>query len=74
MTKSDFNFITEALLIFKVSFSMSKDKADFKIYDVTAWETVKIHILPNISRSKGSQTMKDGQLKAYSKINIFLQK
>ena len=33
-----------------------------------------IHILPNISQSKGNQTMKFGQLIEYNKRNIFLQK
>ena len=33
-----------------------------------------IHILPNISRSKGSQTMKFGQLTKYRIKNIFLEK
>ena len=33
-----------------------------------------IHILPNISQSKGNQTMKIGQLIEYNKRNIFLQK
>ena len=37
-------------------------------------QTVAIHILPNISRSKGNQTMKSGQLIEYNKRNIFLQK
>ena len=31
-------------------------------------------MLPNISRSKGNQTMKLGQLIEYKKRNIFLQK
>ena len=35
---------------------------------------VAIHILPNISQSKGNQTMKFGQLIEYNKGNIFLQK
>ena len=35
-----------------------KDKVNFKIDDVT---TIAIHILPNISQSKGNQTMKFGQ-------------
>ena len=43
-----------------------KDKVDFKIYDVTTWlaynHTVPIHILSNISRNKGNQTMKCGLL------------
>ena len=37
-------------------------------------QTIAIHILPNISRSKGNQTMKFGQLIEYNKGNIFLQK
>ena len=32
-----------------------------------------ILILPNISQSKGNQTMKSGQLIEYNKRNIFLQ-
>ena len=37
-------------------------------------QTIAIHILPNISDSKGEQTMKFGQLLEYNKRNIFLQK
>ena len=37
-------------------------------------QTIAIHILPNISQSKGNQTMKFGQLMEYKKSNIFLQK
>ena len=33
-----------------------------------------MHILPNISRSKGNQTMKFGQLRDYDKRNIFHEK
>ena len=33
-----------------------------------------IHILPNISQSKGNQTMKSGQSIEHNKKNIFLQK
>ena len=33
-----------------------------------------IHILPNISQTKGNQTMKFGQSIEYKKRNIFLQK
>ena len=33
-----------------------------------------IHILPNISRSKGNQTLKFGQVIEYNKRNIFLEK
>ena len=36
-------------------------------------QTFAIHMLPNISRSKGNQTMKYGQLIKYN-MNIFLEK
>ena len=36
-------------------------------------QTTAIHILPNISRSKGNQTMKYGQLIQYNMRNIFLK-
>ena len=34
-------------------------------------ETITTHILPNISRSKGNQAMKFGQLTEYNTRNIF---
>ena len=37
-------------------------------------QTIAIRILPNISRSKGNQAMKLGQLIENSMRNIFLQK
>ena len=37
-------------------------------------QTIVIHILPNIWRSKGNQTMKFGQLIEYNMKNIFLEK
>ena len=37
-------------------------------------QTIAIHILPNISKRKGNQTMKFGKLIDYNKRNIFLQK
>ena len=37
-------------------------------------QTITIDILPNISRGKGNQTMKFGQLIAYNMKNIFLEK
>ena len=36
-------------------------------------QTIIIHILPNISRSKGNKTMNFGQLVEYNKINICLK-
>ena len=48
---------------------------DFKIYDVTDWTTNNyIHILSNISRSKGNHTRKFGQLVEYTTSNIFPEK
>ena len=35
-------------------------------------QTIAIHIMLNISQSKGNQTMKFGQLIVYNKRNIFL--
>ena len=40
----------------------------------TGKQTIAIHILTNISRSKGNQTMKLGQLIEYNRRNIILQK
>ena len=39
----------------------------------TGQQTIVIHILPNISRSKGNQTMKYGQLIEYNTRNIFIE-
>ena len=40
----------------------------------TGQQTITIHMLTNISRSKGNQAMEFGQLIEYSVRNIFLQK
>ena len=37
-------------------------------------QAITIHILPNILRSKGNQTIKFGQLIGYNMRNIFLEK
>ena len=37
-------------------------------------QTIILHILPNISRGKGNQTMKFGQLIECNMRNIFLEK
>ena len=37
-------------------------------------QRIAIHILPNISRSKGNQTMKFGQLIDYNMGHIFVEK
>ena len=36
-------------------------------------QTIAIHILPNISRSKGNQTMKFDQLREHNMRNIFVE-
>ena len=36
-------------------------------------QTIAIHLLPNISQSKGNQTMKFGQQIEYNKKNIVYQ-
>ena len=38
------------------------------------YQTIAIHVLPNISRSKGNQTIKFGQVIQHNKKNIFIQK
>ena len=40
----------------------------------TSYQTVAVHILLNISRSKGNQTMKFGQIIEYNMKNIFVEK
>ena len=37
-------------------------------------QTIAINVLPNISESKGNQTMRFGQLTEYNMRNIFLEK
>ena len=39
----------------------------------TGKQIITIHILPNVLKSKGDQSMKFGQLVEYNAINIFLQ-
>ena len=38
------------------------------------YQTIAIHILPNISRSKGNQAMKFGQLIEHNLRSIFVEK
>ena len=52
-----------------------KTKVIFKLYNVTNWEQIiTIHILPNISRSRGNQGMKFCQLIEHNIRNIFFEK
>ena len=39
----------------------------------TGKQIISVHILPNISRSKGNQTMKCGQLVEYNMREIFIE-
>ena len=40
----------------------------------SGWQTIVIHILPNISRSKGNQTMTFAHLIECNMRNVFLEK
>ena len=52
-----------------------KDMVNFKIYNIKCRLTNNsIHILPNISRCKGNQALKFGQVIEYNNRSICLQK
>ena len=68
------SFCLDFLVMEQSNLIKKKDKINLKFHDVTAWLTILIHILPNISRSKGNQTMKFGQLIDSNMRNIFLEK
>ena len=87
MTKNVFYFMLESLFILEISTSLSwlfdyvekrlhkKVKINSKIYDVTdRQQTITIHILLNISKSKDNQTMKFLQLIEFKVKNILFQK
>ena len=77
MMKNTFYFILKALFVLKIFTVLSRlfghvGKIKLSSKFVTSQpglQTIAVHILPNISQSKGSQTMKFG-----NKRNIFLQK
>ena len=77
MIKNAFYFTSKAIFVLNIFTFLSwlfghaakwldtKDKVNFEFYGIIAWLTnslVNIQILPNISRSKGNQTIKSGQL------------
>ena len=87
MMKNAFYFIWKAPFVLKMFKLLSwlfryvektallEDKFNLKTYYVTTWLTKSYnYTFPNISRSKGSETLKFGQVKEYNKRNIFLQK
>ena len=78
--KNAFYFTSKALFVLKIFKFLSwlfshvkkqldyKGKVDLKFNDITAWlaNNFNIYTLPNISRSKGNQAMKFGQLKNHA--------
>ena len=80
MMKNEFYFMLKAIFVYKMFKFLSwvfghvgkrldkKATVNFKIYEK---QIIAIHILPNISRSKGNQAMKFGQLSEYNMRNIF---
>ena len=81
-----FCFNSKALFVLKISKFLSwlfghaserldsKDKFNFKCYEVAVWLINNgNNILPNISRSKGNQTMKFRQLTECNMKNVFLE-
>ena len=73
-----FHLILKALFvpnIFKIFGSISKLRLiSILMTSQPAKETIAIHIFPNISRSKGNQAMKFGQLTEYNIRYIFHEK
>ena len=75
--KNAFYFMFRALFVLEIFKFLSslfyyveklpdkKGKVNFKVYDGTGW-TITIRIFSYISRSKGNQTMKLGQLIEYN--------
>ena len=88
MIKNAFHFILKALFILKIFkffvltfWSCRENGLLRKVRLISKFmmsqpgqQTITIHILPNISRSKGKQAMKFGQVIEDNKRNIFLQK
>ena len=80
MMKNAFYFTLKAFFVLKIfkflfwRFSWV-DQVNFKIFDSQPGEkTIVIHILPNISRNKGNQTIRFGQLMEYNMRDILLEK
>ena len=85
MKKNAFYFILKALFAIKsfalTFWSCKKNGLIRKMRLISkfmtsqpGYQTIALKILPNISRSKGNQTMKFGQLTEYKKRNNFIQK
>ena len=83
MMKNTFYFTLESLFVLKIFnfLVMYKSGLIRKIRFISKFMTsqsgqqsIAIHILPNISRSKDNQTMKFGQLIEYNKRETFVEK
>ena len=86
MIKNAFYFTSKALFVLKIFKFLSwlfghvakrldkKDQVNLKLASQPGEQTIAIHILPNISRSKGNQTIKFGQLIECKMRNIFPEK
>ena len=87
MMKNAFYFTLKALSVVKIFQFLSrifghvekrlhkKDKVNLKFMtSQPGKQTIAIHIMSNISRSKGNQTKKFGQLIEYDIRDIFLEK
>ena len=86
MMKNAFYFILKALFVLKLFkflsrlfWSCRKNGLIRKLRLISKFmlsqpglQTIAIHILPNISQSKGNQTMKFGQLMEYNKRPLFI--
>ena len=77
MMKNAFYFTSKALLVLKMYRNSLIKKIRLISNFMTSqpgWQTIVIHILPNISRTKDNQTMKFGHLIKCNKKNISLKK
>ena len=86
MMKNTFYFIIKALFILKIFKFLSCHFVHVKktslirkirliltfLTSQTGQQTIAIHMLPNISRCKGDQTLKFGHITEYNNRNIFL--
>ena len=77
--KNAFCIILKAIFVLKISKFLSWlfGQVEKRLKFMTSQpgkQTILIHMSPNISRSKGNQEMKFGQLIEYNMTNIFLEK
>ena len=68
------NFCLDFLLVWETGLIRKIRLTSKSMTSQPGWQTIAIHIFTNISRSKGNQVMKLGQLKEYNMRNVFLKK